>query len=433
MELFDKPAADRQRPLYERIRPARLEDFHGQAKALGPGSPLARAIAADAPFSCLIWGPPGSGKSTIVHILQSATRRPFVKLSAVFTGVKDVREAAERAREHWRRTGEATVLFIDEIHRYNKSQQDALLPYVEEGSLILFGATTENPGFEINSALRSRMELILLEPLPPEALASIAGRGMAQLESEGHPAPLAPEAVDRLVARADGDARVLLRWIELASQIAPPSGAQWTADNLDALVQASALRYDKAGDEHYDIASAFIKSMRGSDPDAAIYWMARMLESGEDPRFVARRMVIFASEDIGLADPRALYLANAAFDALERVGIPEAAINLAHACAYLALAPKSNRSYMALKKARADVRTHGALPVPAHLRNAPTDVARQLGHGADYQYPHDHAGAWVEAIYLPDKLKGRTYYEPGSEGDEPRISAAHRLRKTQKT
>jgi len=372
---------------------------------------LRLAIEEDRVASAIFYGPPGSGKTTLARIIAGVTGAEFEELSAVSATVAQVREVLARARERLGSTGRRTILFLDEIHRFNKAQQDALLPAVEEGLVTLIGATTENPYFEVNSALLSRTQVYELEPLSHEELAVVVRRGADELG-----ATLSDELVDQIATRAGGDARNALSILELAWQTAEGTGESLSEGHVDDAARKRPLVYDKGGDAHYDFISAFIKSMRGSDPDASVYYLAAMLESGEDARYIARRMIVLASEDIGNADPRALLVAVAAAHGVEHVGLPEASLNLAQAAIYLARAPKSNASYLALKRASADVREHGNIRPPASLRDA-SYYGRRLGHGEGYIYPHDD-DAGFDVDYLPDELKGRRYYEPGESGEE---------------
>jgi putative ATPase len=390
-------------PLAQRLRPATLEQFEGQAGVVGEASGLRRAIAADRVPSMIFYGPPGSGKTTLARIVAHTSRAHFEELSAVQTGVPDVRRVLREATERLGAGGRRTILFLDEIHRFNKAQQDALLPAVESGLITLIGATTENPYFEVNSALLSRCQLYQLEPLDDESLGRIVERGAALLE-----APIDPERRDEIVHSAGGDARNALNILEAAVAVA--GAGPVTAEHVRDASRKAPLLYDKGGDQHYDVISAFIKSMRGSDADAAVYWLAVMISGGEDPKYIARRMIVFASEDVGNADPRALEVAVAAARAVEFVGLPECRINLSQAVAYLAAAPKSNAAYRAINEAMSDVRERGNLRPPAHLRDASYPGARKLGHGAGYRYPHDYPDAKVEQQYLPDELVGRRYF-----------------------
>ena len=415
-DLFAAAAEERLRstaPLAARLRPRTIDDIVGQDHLVGPGKPLRRLVEQDRLTSAIFWGPPGTGKTTLALAIAGSTSRAFEQMSAVTAGVKDVREAIERARHRLGERDQGTILFLDEIHRFSKAQQDALLPAVEDGTLTLIGATTENPFFEVNPPLRSRSTLFRLEPLDEAAMRTLVARG---LQAEGTSA--SAEAVDLLVERSGGDGRQVLTSLEVACALAHPGAVE--IQHAEAALGTSALRYGR--DDHYDVISAFIKSMRGSDPDAAVYWLARMLEAGEDARFIARRIVIFASEDVGMADPQALLVAVAAAHAVEHVGLPEAQLNLSQAVIHLATAPKSNRSALAIWNAREAVRDGEVGEVPAHLRDAHYQGAGVLGHGAGYEYPHDHDGAWVAQQYLPDPLNRRRWYEPSDRGFEREIA-----------
>ncbi|RLE26344.1 MAG: replication-associated recombination protein A [Actinobacteria bacterium] len=414
-DLFGAAAEERLReraPLAARLRPRTIDDVVGQEHLVGPGKPFRVLVETDRLTSALLWGPPGTGKTTLALAVAGTTERAFEQLSAAMAGVKDVRETIQRARHRLGERGQGTILFLDEIHRFSKSQQDALLPAVEDGTLTLIGATTENPFFEVNAPLRSRSTLFRLEPLKREAIESLVSRG---LDAEATTAD--EDAIGLLVDRAGGDGRQVLTALGVACALSNYTHIE--LGHVEAALGTSALRYGR--DDHYDVVSAFIKSMRGSDPDAAVYWLARMLEAGEDARFIARRMVIFASEDVGLADSNALQVAVAAAHALEHVGLPEAQLNLSQAAIYLAVAPKSNRAALAIWNARSAVRDGAVGEVPAHLRDSHYQGAESLGHGTEYEYPHDHDSAVVAQKYLPDDLVGQTWYEPSRHGEERQI------------
>jgi putative ATPase len=410
-DLFADAARERlpdTAPLAQRARPATLDEFVGQRHVLGERSALRLAIEQDRVVSMIFYGPPGSGKTTLARIVAARTGAAFEELSAVSATVAQVREVLSQARERLGAQGQRTILFLDEIHRFNKAQQDALLPAVEEGLVTLIGATTENPYFEVNSALMSRMQLYTLEPLSDDEMLAVVGRGATLLDVA------VPDELAELIARrAGGDARSALNILELAAQTAAAEGAPLAEEHVEDAARKRPLVYDRTGDRHYDFTSAFIKSMRGSDPDAAVYYLAAMLEAGEDPRFIARRMVILASEDVGEADPQALVVAVAAAQALEHVGLPEAQLNLAQAAIHLANAPKSNAVLRALSAARRDVQEHGNLLPPKELRDASYRGAKKLGHGQGYVYPHDDP-AGFELDHLPDELKGRKYWRRDS-------------------
>ncbi len=420
-DLFSEAAADRlaaRAPLAARLRPRTLDDIIGQRHLVGPGAPLRALIESDRLTSAILWGPPGTGKTTLATVVATATSKHFVPLSAVTAGVKDVREVVDGARRLLGEQGRGTILFLDEVHRFNRSQQDALLPSVEEGLLVLIGATTENPFFQVNAPLLSRSTLWRLEPLSDEDLADVVARGLA---AEG--AAAEPDAVAALVGLADGDARAVLTTLEVALALAGERPV-----TLDDVERARHTRLQHYGeDDHYDQVSALIKSIRGSDPDAGLYWLARMLESGEDARFIARRLVILASEDVGEADPLALVVADAAARAVEFVGLPEAQLNLAQAVVHLACAPKSNRVTVALGRAQHDVREAPRGDVPTHLRDAHYRSAATIGHGEGYAYPHDHPDAFVDQEYRPAAVAGHRYYEPSDRGHEAVV--AERLRR----
>lgn len=421
---------EREQPLAARMRPRTLDEFTGQEDILGPGKLLRRAIESDRLFSSIIlWGPPGVGKTSLSAIIANKTASHFETLSAVLAGVADIRRVVDGARERFNLYAQRTILLVDEIHRFNKAQQDALLPHVENGTIILIGATTENPYFEVNSALLSRSRVFQFNPLTPQATLTLMHRALEDKE-RGYGArniEITGDALAHLSEIAGGDARSALNALELAVESTSPGEDGVTRINLDVAqesIQRRVLRYDKSSDEHYDTVSAFIKSMRGSDPDAALYYLAKMLYAGEDPEFIARRMIIFASEDIGNAAPLALVVAVNAMQALQFVGLPEAQLNLAQCAIYLATAPKSN-STLGIGAALADIERLGSLDVPNHLKDSSRD-SKALGHGKGYKYPHDFENHFVVQQYLPDGVRDKIYYNPGALGDEVRI--AERLR-----
>ncbi|HSN91144.1 MAG TPA: replication-associated recombination protein A [Anaeromyxobacteraceae bacterium] len=408
MDLFDHASSKdgSGRPLAERMRPRRLEDFAGQDHVLGPGKALRRAIEADQLPSMVLWGPPGTGKTTLARIVAGRTGAEFVPFSAVLGGVKEIREIVAAAKERRRMERRRTVLFVDEIHRFTRAQQDAFLPHVEDGTITLVGATTENPSFEVNAALLSRCRVVTLRPLTDEEVAALVDRALVAPEGLAGSVTLAPDAREALSRYAFGDARRALNALEVAAAAVKLAGRTeiGRGDAEEALQQRTIL-YDKAGEQHHDVVSAFIKSMRGSDPDAAVYYMVRMLEAGEDPRFVLRRMVIFASEDVGNADPQGLLIAVAALQAVELVGLPEGVLPMSQAAVYLALAPKANTALTAYAAARRLVQERGPLPVPLQLRNAPTKLMEGLGYGAGYRYPHDFEGHYLPEKHLPEAIR----------------------------
>jgi putative ATPase len=421
-----KKNVERGAPLADRMRPHALADIVGQKHLLGPHSLLAQAISTDRVRSMILWGPPGSGKTTLARVIAAATQSAFVPFSAVLGSVADLRQFVAEARDRLAFHGQRTIVFVDEIHRFNKAQQDAFLPHVEDGTIVVVGATTENPSFAVNAALLSRCKVFRLEPLSVDELVELLKRA---LRDEGSGLGAKHLSADDLALRAiadmaRGDARRAISTVEIvADWLDTTGGREITLDAVSAAESHRPLLYDKAGEEHYNVVSAFIKSMRGSDADAAIYWMMRMLEAGDDPLFVSRRMLIFASEDVGNADPRALLVATSADAVLRRVGMPEATYSLAQACIYLATAPKSNACNIAWHRAKELIERHGALPVPSKLRNAVTPLMREEGYGSGYKYAHDFEGGVVPGeAYLPDDLRGSILYEPTNRGDEARIA-----------
>ena len=418
-DLFASAAQERlarRAPLADRLRPTRLDDVVGQEHLLGPGRPLRRLIEGDRLSSVILWGPPGTGKTTVARLIARVTAAEFTELSAVNASVKDVRELVARAQARLGESDVGTILFLDEVHRFNKAQQDALLPSVESGLLVLIGATTENPFFEVNAPLMSRSTLFRLEPLGPEAVRCLLERGLAAEEVAAD-----DDALDLLVDRSAGDGRHALTSLEVAAALTVGRGGDRVSMvDAEAALGTKALRYGR--DEHFDVISAFIKSIRGSDVDAGLYWLARMLDAGEDARFIARRLVILASEDVGMADPISLVVADAAARAVEFVGLPEAGLNLAQAVVHLATAPKSNRVTVALGRAGVDARASGVGEVPMHLRDAHYRGAAQLGHGDGYRYPHDDPTGWVDQRHRPDEVEGNVYYDPSSHGAESEVA-----------
>jgi putative ATPase len=439
VNLFDEPGAPSERvdgsaPLAERMRPRTLEEFVGQDNLIGPGRPLRKAIEEDRLQSIILWGPPGTGKTTLARLIATATRAHFVSFSAVLSGIKEIRAVMTEAEELRRRRGRRTILFVDEIHRFNKAQQDAFLPRVEAGDIVLIGATTENPSFEVNSALLSRSKVYVLKPLGSDRIVAILQRALAN--AERGLGSLGLEADDDALAGmarfANGDARIALNMLELAAATAAGAGRIDAAMVAD-LAQNRALLYDKTGEEHFNLISALHKSMRNSDPDASVYWLARMLEAGEDPLYVARRLVRFASEDIGNADPRALTVAVAAKDAVHFIGMPEGNTALAQAAIYLAIAPKSNAVLRAYSSAAEAASQEIAEPVPLHLRNAPTKLMKDLEYGKGYRYAHDEAAGVADMDCLPPAHRGRRFYEPTERGFEAEIRKRLELLRSRRT
>ncbi len=431
MDLFSSAGEEqrkREAPLATRMRPQSFEEFVGQQEIIGPNRLLRRAIEADRLTSMVLYGPPGTGKTTLAFLIAKYTKAHFEILNAVSAGVTEVRKVIKEAQDRLALYRQKTVVFIDEIHRFNKGQQDALLPAVEDGTIILIGATTENPYYEVNAPLLSRSRVFRLSPLTAEEITLLVERALADRERGlgDYHAVLTPEALEHLIRVAEGDARVALNGLELAVLTTEPSAdgkRHITAEIIADSVQRRVLRYDKSGDNHYDTISAFIKSIRGSAPDAALFYLAKMLKAGEDPKFIARRMIVHAAEDIGNADPHALLVAVAAAQALEMVGLPEAEIPMAQAVIYLATAPKSNSVVKAIRLAQSDVEEIGQGSVPLHLRDANHPGSQQMGYGKDYLYPHDFPGHYVKQEYMPDELRGRQYYFPGGLGYEKVLKA----------
>ncbi|MBN1626651.1 MAG: replication-associated recombination protein A [Deltaproteobacteria bacterium] len=413
-------------PLAERVRPERLEDILGQDHLLGPKSALIRALKSGHIFSVIFWGPPGSGKTTLARLIAKYTENPFRAFSAVTSGLKELRDIVAEAEGIRQSSGKSTILFVDEIHRFNKAQQDAFLPHVENGLIVLVGATTQNPSFEVIPPLLSRARVMILHPLKKEDLNTILLRAIENKESglKDPDMEIRPQALDFIVDISSGDARVALNNLEAAVNYVRAGDKTpkiLDLENVEEALSRKALPYDKDGEEHYNIISAFHKSLRGSDVNASVYWLYRMLEAGEDPLFIARRMIRFSSEDIGIADPGALQVALAAFDAWQKVGPPEAELALMEAAVYLASAPKSNALYLAEKAVKEEINRSGPLPVPLHIRNAPTGLMKKLGYSRGYLYPHNYPGAWVAQEYLPEGINNRAYYKPTDRGMEKEI------------
>jgi putative ATPase len=420
-DLFGQgPAGNAEAPLADRMRPRSFEELVGQPQLLESGSPLALMREGKHLSSIILWGPPGSGKTTIARLIAGAAGVPFVGRSAVLTGVREVKEAMERAALERRKSGRPTVLFLDEIHRFNRAQQDAFLAHVERGDIILIGATTENPSFEVNAALLSRARVLVVKALTIEDLKRLIERALADPRGLAGRFTLAPDALEALAAAADGDARRALSALEIAAAAA--KGGRIGVEDVRRALARKHLRYDRAGEEHFNLISALHKSLRDSDAHAGLYWLARMLAAGEDPLYVARRLVRFASEDVGNADPQALPLAVAAFQAYHQLGTPEGELALAQCCVYLATAPKSNAVYQGLGKAMAEVERSGSLPPPLVIRNAPTRMMKEMGYGAGYRYAHDEEGRIADQQHLPDELVGKRFYEPTQEGCEAAIA-----------
>jgi len=429
-DLFDYQSDQQKKkeaPLATRMRPAALHEFIGQEHLVGQGRVLRKAIESRKVPSIILWGPPGCGKTTLAYVIAKATQARFSPISAASAGVADLRGLIEEAKERYKLYQERTILFIDEIHRFNKAQQDAVLPYVEDGTITLIGATTENPSFEVISPLLSRCQLLTLNPLAEDEMQAIISRAiMDELEGLGSlNVELDEDAMIHLIMMSNRDARVALNTLEIAAQTTLPDAdgkRRISLSTIEDAIQHKAPRYDKAGEQHYDIISALHKSMRGSDPDASLYWLGRMLEAGEDPLYIARRLVRFASEDIGMADPQALVVAMAAQQAVHFIGMPEGNLALAEAAVYLATAPKSNSLYQAYSQVQEEIKQSPDEPVPLHLRNPVTSLMKKIGYGKGYKYPHDYPGHFVQQQHLPDSLKGKRYYTPSDQGYEKEVA-----------
>jgi putative ATPase len=428
-DLFEKKEKElfkREAPLADRMRPRTLDEFVGQDHLLGQGKVLRQAIESDHLPSMILWGPPGSGKTTLAMIVATTTGAQFLAFSAVLSGVKEIKEVVQEAEEEWKYNKRRTILFVDEIHRFNKAQQDAFLPHVEKGTIILIGATTENPSFEVISPLLSRSKVFTLNPLTEKEVEVILSRALTDKKRGlgNYQTGIEPEVIKGICQLANGDARAALNTMEMLVLTTSPDEEgirQIKKEDLKEVLQRKAYLYDKSGEEHYNLISALHKSLRGSDPDAALYWLGRMLEAGEDPLYIARRMIRFASEDVGMADPQALQVAVAAQEPFHFVGLPEGNLALAQAAVYLATAPKSNALYTAFQRVQKEVRETENMPVPLHIRNPVTSLMKDLGYGKDYKYPHDYPEHFVEEEYLPENLRGRTYYHPTEQGFEKEI------------
>jgi len=421
-DLFEQKEREESRPLADRMRPATLDEVVGQAGVTSAGGVLRDLTSAQRIPSIVFWGPPGSGKTTLAHVIAGGSGGEFVPFSAVLGGVKEVRQIVAQAASRLANSGRRTILFVDEIHRFNKSQQDAFLPHVEKGTVILIGATTENPSFQINSALLSRVTVVKLDPLTSADVEVLLRRAVTDQRGLNREVQFEDEAVALIAGLADSDARRGLNLLEQAAWVARERGGAVTPELVREVFEKQPIRHDRGGDQHYDVVSAFIKTLRGSDPDAALYWMVRLLETGEDPLFIVRRMVIFAAEDIGNADPRALQVVVNCLQAVQFLGVPEGRIPMAQAVTYLACAPKSNASYLALQAAQQDVGEFGSLEVPMHLRNAPTRLLAEFGAGKGYKYPHDYPHGYVEENYFPDGMRPAEYYKPRDTGYEKHIA-----------